>query len=202
MVADELDAAIATCELFNRLFPESPFVDTALLQIGRISEERGKPVEAIGVYKRVLALKESQAKAEAQYRIAQATEKLPATGAAEQAIVQYKLCAERYPDSPFAGEALGKLVDYHVDKKDNAAAHELLTQIFEDYPDASFLDSMLLKWVMVAYRSGDVAKAHEKCTQLLFEYPESSFAEKARAILPKIEAKLQPAADQASGGDK
>jgi TolA-binding protein len=196
-------AAIQTCELFNRLYPESPFVDQALLQIGRIKQERQETREAIAIYKRILGLKTSQVKPEAQFRIAQATEqeggpdgKQP-QGAAERAVVEYKICAERYPDSPFAGESLGKLVDYHVENKDYAAANDLLEQIFRDYPDSQFLDSMLLKWVVVAFRMGDVQKAHEKCSRLLFEYPSSPFAERGRAILPKIEQKLKPA-----GGDE
>jgi TolA-binding protein len=199
IVADDFNQAIQTCELFNRLYPESPFVDRALLQIGQIKEEKKLPDEAIRVYQRILALPASQIKAEAQYRIAQATEKLPHPGAAEQAIVQYKLCAERYPESPFAGESLGKLVDYHIEKKDNTAANDLLDQIFQDYPDAQFLDAMLLKWVMVSYRTGDFQKAFDKCTQLLFEYPASPYAERARAILPKIEQKVKPAGEKAAG---
>ena len=199
IVADDFQQAIQTCELFNRLYPESPFVDRALLQIGQIKEEKKLPDEAINVYRRILALPASQIKPEAQYRIAQATEKLPSPAAAEQAIVQYKLCAERYPESPFAGESLGKLVDYHIEKKDNTAANDLLEQIFQDYPDAQFLDAMLLKWVMVAYRTGDFQKAYDKCTQLLFEYPASAYAERARAILPKIEQKVKPAGEKAAG---
>lgn len=203
IAAGDYEAAIKTCELFNKLYPESPFVDQALLQIGRIKEEQQDATGAIAVYKRILGLKTSQIKAEAQYRIARALESQqtasgePLPGAAERAIVEYKACAERYPDSPFAGESLGKLIDYHIEKKDNAAASELLGQVFEDYPDAQFLDAMLLKWVMVAYRMGDVQKAHDKCTQLLFEYPASPYAERGRAIMPKIEAKLKPA-----GGDE
>jgi TolA-binding protein len=200
IVADDFNAAIQTCELFSRLYPESPFVDRALMQIGQIKEERKLPDEAIRVYQRILSLPASQIKPEAQYRIAQATEKLPTAAAAEQAIVQYKLCAERYPESPFAGESLGKLVDYHIEKKDNTAANDLLEQIFQDYPDAQFLDAMLLKWVMVAYRTGDFQKAYDKCNQLLFEYPSSAYAEKARAILPKIEQKAKPAGEAAAGG--
>jgi TolA-binding protein len=199
IVADDFQQAIQTCELFNRLYPESPFVDRALLQIGQIKEDRKLPDEAIRVYQRILALPVSQIKPEAQYRIAQATEKLQSPAAAEQAIVQYKLCAERYPESPFAGESLGKLVDYHIEKKDNTAANDLLEQIFQDYPDAQFLDAMLLKWVMVAYRTGDFQKAYDKCTQLLFEYPASGYAERARAILPKIEQKVKPAGEKAAG---
>ena len=200
IVADDFDAAIRTCEIFNRLYPESPFVDVALLQIGRIKEEKRLPLDAIAVYRRVLTLPVSQVKAEAQYRIAQATEKLESANAAEQAIMEYKTCAERYPDSPFAGEALGKLVDYHFEKKDNAAANDLLEQVFRDYPDAQFLDAMLLKWVLVAYRGADYQKAYDKCTQLLFEYPESPYAERARAILPKIEQKVKPAAEPVAAG--
>ena len=199
ITASDYEAAIKTCELFNKLYPESPFVDHALLQIGRIKEEQRDAVGAIAVYKRILGLKASQIKAEAQYRIARAVESQeteggqPMPGAAERAIVEYKMCAERYPDSPFAGESLGKLIDYYIDKKDNAAATELLEQAFQHYPDAQFLDKMLLKWVMVAYRMGDVQKAHDKCEQLLFEYPSSPSAEKGRAIMPKIQAKMKPA---------
>lgn len=211
IAAGDYEAAIKTCELFNKLYPESPFVDQALLQIGRITEEQKDVSRAIAVYRRILGLKTSQIKAEAQYRIARALESEetangePVPGAAERAIIEYKICAERYPDSPFAGESLGKLIDYHIEKKDNAAAAELLEQVFQDYPDAQFLDAMLLKWVMVAYRMGDVQKAHDKCTQLLFEYPASPYAERGRAIMPKIEAKLKPAgggeAAQAGAGD-
>jgi TolA-binding protein len=205
IVADDYEAAIRTCEMFNRLYPDSPFVDRALLQIGRIKEDKKEPVEAIKVYQRILSLQASEVKAEAQFRIAQATEKLGTPAAAEQAVVHYKACADRYPDSPFAGESLAKLVDYHIAQKDNAAANELLQQIVEDHADAPFLDSMLLKWVMVAYRAGDLRKAQEKCQQLIFEYPASPFAERARTILPKIEQQLDPgagpaAADAAAGG--
>ncbi len=201
IVAEDFDAAIKTCELFNRLYPESPFVDRALLQIGRIKEEKKLPGEAIRVYQRILGLAVSQIKPEAQFRIAQATEQMSKPGS-EQAITQYKLCAERYPDSPFAGESLGKLVDYHIDQKDYTAANDLLDQVFQDYPDAQFLDSMLLKWVMIAYRMGDYQRAFEKCSQLLFEYPESPYAERARAILPKIELKVRPAASAAAESGK
>ncbi|MFM9058162.1 MAG: tetratricopeptide repeat protein [Planctomycetaceae bacterium] len=200
IVADDFAAAIATCELFNRLYPESPFVDQALLQIGRIEEEQRRPDRAIEVYRRILALPASRIKAEAQYRIARATEQFAGPGA-DVAIAAYKTCAQRYPDSPFAGESLGKLVDYHIDKRDYTAAADLLEQIFQDHPDAQFLDSMLLKWVMVAYRLGDFRRASEKCSQLIFEYPSSPFAEKARALLPKIEARTGGGAAAAPAQD-
>ena len=190
LVKDDYGAAIQTCQLFNRLYPDSPFVDQALMQIGNIKYENKDYHEAVGIYRQILALTKSQAKAEAQYHIAEATESLTKPGS-EAAINEFKLCAERYPDSEFAGASLAKLVDYHIETKDYGQANELLDQIFQDYPDAQFLDGMLLKWVIVSYRMNDFEKAYEKCSQLLFEYPESRFAERAKAILPKIEERVK-----------
>lgn len=187
---DDFASAVATCRLFNRLYPNSPFVDQALMGIGTIKQEDRDYAEAIKVFQQVLTMPHSQAKAEAQFRIAacieaQAPEKL------EAAIQQYKLCADRYPESGFAGQALAKLVDYQVEMKDYARADDLLAQVFQDYPDGDFLDSMLLKWVIVAYRLNDFQKAYDKCAQLLFEYPASPHAKKAKEILPRIEAKIK-----------
>jgi outer membrane protein assembly factor BamD (BamD/ComL family) len=195
IVADDLPSAIATCNLFNQLYPDSPFVDQALMGIGAIRMENKQYTEASSVFQQVLRLPKSEAKAEAQFRIAEITELTTKPGS-EQAVQQYKACAERYPESEFAGASLAKLVDYHVDTKDFTQANALLEQIFQDYPDAKFLDGMLLKWVLVAYRSGDYQKASDKCSQLVFEYPESPYAEKAKQIMPKIEGQLKKGSEK------
>jgi outer membrane protein assembly factor BamD (BamD/ComL family) len=198
LAADQFDRAIATCSLFNRFFPDSPMVDEALMGIAAIRLEAKEYGEAVRVLRQILELPRSQVKAEAQFRIAEATEAQQAqagqAGSRDAAIQQYKLCAERYPDSAFAGQSLAKLVDYHMELRDYVQANELLEHIFQDHPDASFLDAMLLKWVLVAYRSGDFAKARDKCAQLLFEYPGSPYAEKAKEVQPRLDAKLQAGA--------
>ncbi len=201
MAADEYDSAIAVCTIFNRLYPDSPLVDEALMGIARVRLDNKDYPEATRVLRQILSLPKSQVKAEAQFRIAEATEAINATRPEnkEVAIREYKLCAERYPESEFAGQSLAKLVDYHVSMKDYAQANELLEQIFQDHPDAAFLDTMLLKWVIVAYGSGDYAKARDKCAQLLFEYPGSPYADKAKQIMPKIEAKLKSDSGAAAG---
>ncbi len=191
IAADDFASAMATCSAFNRLFPDSPFADQALMGIGKIRMDSKQYNDAIVVFRQVLALPKSLAKAEAAFRIAQATELLAGPDRKDAAVQQYKACAEHYPDSEFAGAALAKLVDYYVETKDFTQANSLLEQVFQDHPDAGFLDAMLLKWVLVAYRSGDVAKAYEKCSKLLLEYPESSYAEKAKQIMPQIEARLK-----------
>ncbi len=187
---DDFANAVTTCRLFNRLYPNSPFVDQALMGIGTIKQEDNNHAEAIKVFQQVLTMPNSQVKAEAQFRIAQCIE-AQAPEKLEAAIQQYKVCADRYPESPFAGQSLAKLVDYQVEMKDYARADDLLTQIFQDYPDGDFLDGMLLKWVIVAYRLNDFQKAYDKCSQLLFEYPASPHAKKAKEILPRIEGKVK-----------
>jgi TolA-binding protein len=199
LAADDFSGAMAACTLFNKLFPDSPLVDEALMSITAIHMDNKDYDQAMAVLRQVLALPKSQAKAAAQFRIAEATEAIPALGP-ERAIQEYKLCAERYPDSEFAGPSLAKLIDYHIQHRDFDQAGELLSQIFQDHPDASFLDAMLLKWVLVAYQSGDYAKARDKCAQLLSEYPTSAYVSKAKDILPKIEAKLKDAQAPANGG--
>ncbi len=194
--ADNLGAAMATCNLFNRLYPDSPLVDQALMGIANVRLAHKDYPEAIRVYRQVLGLKSAESRGEAQFRVAQAIEKMAvsqrkATGIPAEAIQEYKLCAERYPESPYAGEALARLVDYHIEQNDLGQATSLLEQIFEDYPDALFLDSMLLKWVLVAYRQGDYAKAHDKCNQLIFGYPDSPYAAKAKQISEKIDSRLK-----------
>lgn len=189
LIMDDFEAAISTCRVFNQLFPNSPFVDQALLGIGNIRLEAEEYAEAINVFEEILRLEQSVAKAEAQFRIAQAVEKNP-EGGLEMAIPYYRLCAQRYSDSAFAGPSLSKLIDYAIDMRDYGQASEMLSQVFSDYPDAEFLDAMLLKWVMVAFRMGDFKTAHQKCTELLFEYPGSQFAARAKEILPRIEERL------------
>ena len=188
---DNFGAAIGTCNLFNQLFPQSPFVDQALMGIGNIKLENKSYGEAANVFKQVLNLKNSQAKAEAQFRIAECIKKDPHAGSHDAAIAEFKLCAERYPDSPFAGSALSEMIDFYVETQDYRQANDLLERVFQDYPDAQFLDSMLLKWVVVSFKTGDTQKAFDKCSQLLFEYPSSSYAEKAKEILPKLEQRLK-----------
>jgi len=191
--------AIATCTTFSRLYPESPLVDEALLGIGKIRiEENGAESlrEARTVFNRILAMENSQAKAEAQYLLAtvaiRENNRLPEPQRKKDVAIDiYKQVADRYPDSPFAGMALSELVDYAIESKDFANAEERLRQVFEDHPDATFLDSMLLKWAILAYRKGDYQAAQEKCAQLLFDYPDSRFVTQVRELMPRIESKLK-----------
>lgn len=187
---EDYRAAVATCTLFSRLYPESPLVDQALMGIARVMLADEDYLGAIGILNRIIALPNAQSKAEAQFMIAEATEKQNPERP-ELAIPFYRLTAERYPTSEFAGPAISKLVDYYIESRDYAQAQVMLEQVFMDHPDAQFLDSMLMKWIVLAFRMQDYATAREKCAQLLFDYPDSRFVARVQQILPHIEARLQ-----------
>jgi len=202
----DLEGALATCEFFSRYFPDSGFADQALLRIGDVYVESLDYKTAIKVYSGVLNLAKSMAKAEAQFKVGEATEKMTydelkkkplpkgqgkvvmtaELAAMIAAMPAYRRCAELYPDSRFAGDSLAKVLDVYMLTEDYAQADDLLEKVFQEYPDSKFLDQMLLKWVLVAFKRGDFVKAREKCQQLLFEYPESKNAETARKTLPQI----------------
>lgn len=195
MAVGNYGGALNTCQTFNQLFPDSPLVDQALMEVAKIRMEKGLYSEAIQVFKRILELENSLVKAEALFRIGECTEilnkdKEDENKAMAAAMPIYKRCSTSFPDSEFAGPSLAKQVDYYFKRADFVQANELLEQVFQDYPDADFLDSMLIKWVLVAYRMGDFQKAYEKAQQLVFEYPDSAYAQKAKEFLPKLKARV------------
>ena len=198
MVLKRYGAAINTCEVFNRKYPQSPLVDRALKQIAMVHFEQKNYEQASDIFRRILNLPSSQIKAEAQFRLAECVEKQAAANPGRddanplaKAIPLYEACSNRYPNSDFAGDALGKQVDFLYDNKQYVNADELLERIFDEHPDEDFLPRMLLKWVLVAYRMGNIQKAYDKCSALLFQYPGTAYAKKAKAILPKLEKKLK-----------
>jgi tetratricopeptide (TPR) repeat protein len=213
IVQNKFAQAIETCKLFNRLYPDSPFVDQALMGIGEIRMKKKEFDASIKVFSEVLTLDRSEAKGEAQFRIAQAMEvrsrettqlnsgEVFSLKNAEGAVRAYRLCAEKYSDSPYAGPSLAKLIDYYMETRDHVQADDLLEQVFDKYPDATFLDEMLLKWVKVAYRTGNYAKALEKCQQLIFEYPGSAYASSAKEVLPLLEKRVGVVTEESADSD-
>jgi TolA-binding protein len=186
---DQFGKAMATCNTFNRAYPESPLVDHALMGMARVLEEKKDLEGAIQVWRQVTRLPNSHSKAAAQFKIAEAIDQQDNR---DTAVREYMACAQKYPDSEFAGRALGKVIDYHVASGAYDVADDLLEQIFIDYQDEDFLDQMLSKWVVVAIDSGNIKKAHAKCRQLISEYPGSEYTAliEQNDTLSKIEAKL------------
>lgn len=185
----DFESALATCRAFSNLFPQSILVDEAYLGIGRIKMQEQEYAEAIRVFQEILNHPGSLVQAEALFRIAEAVEKSNPDNPG-RAIPYYQRTAERFGQSQFAGRALAKMVDFHIESRNFSLANDMLGQIFEDHPDAEFLDSMLLKWVIVSFRMGNILQARDLCQRLIFEFPESPFAARAQQLLPRIEERL------------
>lgn len=188
----DLGGAIRACRTLMSLYPQSSLTDVALLQIAKANIEAEDTQQALQILHGVLGIAASdEVKAEAQYlmgelmegrvkKYARKEDRLKAMGAAVEA---YKKCADDYPDSPFAGEALSKVIDFHLESKDYARCDEMLQMVFVDYPDAPFLDEMLLKWGVVLYRMKAYSQAADKLEELIRDYPNSGAAAKGQKIL-------------------
>jgi TolA-binding protein len=213
LLQDNFDAATSTCLAFNRLYPESVLADQALMTLGRGLSEKGEYDRAVDVYGQVLKLENPISAAEAQFRIGETLQKRAEDEAAaadatnskwgaggynpvtflqsrmSPAIAAYRATYQRYPESSYAADALGRVVRFYVDTEDFAQAASLLETVFTDYPDAAFLDEMLMHWAKVAFRMGDAEMSKAKLRQLIFDYPSSSFVSEAQKKLAALEAR-------------
>lgn len=208
ILKEDFAAATATCQAFNRLYPQSVLADQALMALSRALAEKGEYDEAVTSYRRVLALQNPISAAEAQFRIGEvlreqvdkqfeakhksrwtdvgriaATERHRAMGGA---IAAYRKTYQAYPESAYAAKSLSEVVRFYVDTEDFAQASDLLEQVFADFPDAAFLDEMLLLWAQVAFRMGDNNVAQQKLQQLVFDYPSSKHVAEAQKKLAAL----------------
>ena len=208
ILKEDFAAATATCQAFNRLYPQSVLADQALMALSRALAEKGEYAEAVTSYQRVLALQNPISAAEAQFRIGEvlqeqvdkqfeakhksrwtevgrvaATERHRAMG---RAIAAYRKTYQAYPESAYAAKSLSEVVRFYVDTEDFAQASDLLEQVFADFPDAAFLDEMLLLWAQVAFRMGDNSVAQQKLQQLVFDYPSSKHVAEAQKKLAAL----------------
>jgi tetratricopeptide (TPR) repeat protein len=208
ILKDDFQAATATCQAFNRLYPQSVLADQAMMTLSHALAEKGDFAEAVASYQRVLELQNPISAAEAQFRIAEVMQKQveaqfkdehgsrwteggrdAATAkhrAMSGAIGAYRKTYETYPESPYAAKALSEVVRFYVDTEDFAEASELLEKVFADFPDAAFLDEMLLLWAQVGFRVGDNELAEQKLRQLVFDYPSSKHVGEAQKKLAAL----------------
>ena len=198
LVKGKLDAAIVVCRELLKVFPDTLLADVAFMRIAKARSESRDPKdlrEAAHIYRSVLSMPNSANKAEAQYQLAVLLEKTAKqqsvnTGREPNytaAIAAYRLCAENYPQSSFAGESFKRVVTSLIEKKDFDRAIETLERVFQDYPDAPWLDEMLLRWGIVRFRLGDSAGAAEKFRRVLEEYPSGSAAAQASSFLQRLQ---------------
>jgi len=186
---DKLDLAAAMCQRLQSEFPESGFVDDALLQLGEVARKQGDLQRAIGIYSRLVAMQTSQLRGEAQYGIAECYEQMasksegPAAAQLEdRSFQEFKKVYDEFPDSGRVGEAVAKMANYYYIQKDYARAVDTFETVLNNQPDAKFLDVILFNYGRCLYRMDRKADARRRFDQLISEFPESPLAADAKKI--------------------
>ncbi len=185
----KLELAAAMSERLQRDFPNSEFVDDALLKLAEVSRKQKDLQRAIGIYSRLVDMPKSQLRGEAQYGIAECYEEMSkasqgagATQLADRAFQEYKKVFESFPESGRVGEAVAKMAEHYYKQKDYARAVDVFETVLNDHPDARFLDVILFNYGRCLYRMERRADARKQFDQLISDYPESPLAADAKRI--------------------
>ena len=188
---DDLGRAAQMCLELQRRFPESPFVDDALLLMGQVSQKQGKFQEAIGVYRRLAALKNSPLAPAAAYAIGECYEELGTTQKNkiydDEAFLAFKGCFEKFPNSNQAGDALSKMAEYYYSKEDFNRALDIYEEALQQYQDSKFIDVVLYNYGRCLVKMKKLDGAVEKFNQLISTYPNSKMVSNAQKIVEAIE---------------
>jgi tetratricopeptide (TPR) repeat protein len=186
---DRLELAAAMAERLQREFPNSGFVDDALLQLAEVARKQGNLNRAIGVFSRLVRMESSQLRGEAQFGIAEcyremadASEGPRATQLYDRAFQEYKKVFDQFPDSGRVGESVAQMANYYYRQKDYARAVDTFETVLSSYPDAKFLDVILFNYGRCLYRMDRKNEARRRFDQLIADYPESTLASDAKKI--------------------
>ena len=186
---DELSLASAVSQRLQREFPNSSFVDQAILQQADIARKQGNLGNAINLYNSLLKLKNSSLRGEGQYGVAACYEQM-ATEATEgksgplfdRAFEEYKKVFTQFPESGRVGDAVAKMATFYYKKKDYARAIDVFESVLADHPDANFLDVILFNYGRCLYRLDRKREARRQFDQLINDFPESDLASEAKRI--------------------
>lgn len=186
---DRLNLAEAMSQRLQRDFPESTFIDEAILQQAKIAREREEFGRAIKLFGLVVRLEKSLLRGEAQFGIADCYEQLALAAPLEQSeplfersFTEYQKVYEQFPDSGRIGDAVAKMANFFYQKKDYSRAIDVFDSVLTEHPDASFLDVILFNYGRCLYRLDRKKEALQQFDQLITDFPESSLASEAKRI--------------------
>ena len=193
---DRLNLASAMCARLQREFPSSGFVDDALLQLADVARVEGDLNRAIGIYTRLVNMKTSQLRGEAQFGIAECFESMAVAQTNEAAVAQlqdrafqeFKKVYDQFPESGRVGEAVAKMADHYYQQKDYARAIDTFETVLDSHPDARFLDVILFNYGRCLFRMDRQGPARQRFEQLIADFPESQLAPDAKKIAEALKA--------------
>ena len=188
---DDLNRAAQMCLELQRRFPESPFVDDALLLMGQVRQKQAKYQEAIGVFRRLAALQNSPLAPAAQYAVGECFEELGTTeknkNYYDEAFLAFKACFEKFPNSNQAGDALSKMAEYYYSKEDFTRALDIYEEALQQYQDSKFIDVVLYNYGRCLVKMKKYDAALEKFNQLISTYPNSKSVSNAQKLVEAIQ---------------
>lgn len=188
---DKLELAASMCQRLQSEFPDSGFVDDALLQLANVTRKQGDLQRAVGIFYRLVQMPTSLLRGEAQFGIAECYEEMAKAQANnapaqaqlfDRAFQEYKKVYDQFPESGRVGEAVAKMANFYYQQKDYARAVEIFDSVLNQHPDAKFLDVILFNYGRCLYRMGKKAEARQQFDQLISDFPESPLAADAKKI--------------------
>ncbi|MDA0832650.1 MAG: tetratricopeptide repeat protein [Planctomycetota bacterium] len=186
---DQLDLAAVMASRLQREFPQSGFVDDALLQLADVARKQKNYNRAIGIYTRLVNMQTSQLRGDAQFGIAECYDEMAAVASElqgnqlyDRAFQEYKKVFDQYPESGRVGEAVAKMANYYYRQKDYTRAIDTFETVLASHPDAKFLDVILFNYGRCLYRMNRRDDARRRFDQLISDYPESPLAVDAKKI--------------------
>lgn len=190
---NELNLALNMSRLLQREFPNSTYVDEAMLQQAHVEREREDWARAIQLYSGIVSMRESSFRGDAQFAIGECYEAMAldagagqSAGYFEKAFVAYKTVYEEFPDSSKVGEAVAKMASFYYQKQDYERAIDVFENVLADYPDASFLDVILFNHGRCLFKLGRKGEARVRFEQIIQDFPESSVAPEAVKIVEAL----------------
>ena len=172
-----------------RDFPNSSFVDDALLQEANVALKKKEFRKSIGIYSRLVNMKNSQLRGEAQFGVARCYELMSDAAPANQktqlgdrAFQEFKKVFDNFPDSGRVGEAVAKMANHYYKQKDYKRAVEIFENVLSEHPDAKYLDVILFNYGRCLYRMDRKRDARKRFDQLIQDFPESPLAADAKKV--------------------
>ena len=186
---DDLRLAVAMSQRLMREFPESSFIDDAMLKQAEISRAQGRYKDAIALYGSLLKLNSSNLRDEAQFGIAECYEKMAGEVSGsrsrslfEKAFENYKKVYEQFPESSRIGDAVARAANYFYQLQDYQRAIDVFEGVIASYPDANYLDVIYFNYGRCLYRTERKRVARQQFDLLVLEFPESKLAAEAKRI--------------------
>ncbi len=186
---DNMGLAGAMSARLMREFPNSGFIDDAVLSQAEIARNNGNLNDAITLYGNLIRLQESPLRAEGQFGIAECYEKMAeeatenkANALYERAFQAYQKVFDQFPESGRVGDAVAKMANFYYKKKDYQRAIDVFENVIQEHPDANFLDVILFNYGRCLYRVNRKGQARRQFDKLISDFPESTLAAEAKRI--------------------